>query len=102
MPRGRPASNLTADEKLQKKFETDLPEDWRDNVAAMSVERLNAALAEVAENEDLNQKAKEDDQDLASAKETYQTAAAGYKEATQANKLRTKYILRVLRDKGAM
>jgi hypothetical protein len=101
MPRGRPPSNLTPDEKLQKKFEQ-LPVEWRDKVATMTVEDLNAALAEVAKNENENQLNKENDQDLAEKKESYSFASAQYKEATTANKLRTKFLIRVLGDRGAL
>lgn len=92
---------LTASEKLEKKFK-DIDEEWRDKVAALSAVEVKAVLAELAYNENENQKAKEEDQDLASKKESYDSAAEGYKEATKSNKLKTKYALKVLSDKGGI
>jgi hypothetical protein len=65
----------------------------------MSVDKLRDKLGEIALNQEAVQDAKENDQDLASAKETYDTAGAGYKEATKMNKLRVKFIRRVIGDK---
>lgn len=101
MPRGRPAQDLTPEEKMQKKF-LEINEEWRDKVAALSVEQIKTEITEVVNNENENQKNKEDDQHLAEAKETYQEAAAGYKEATKMNRLKVKFALRVLGDKGGI
>lgn len=92
MPRGRPRRD---------KF-LDLPEEWRNAMAETATEKLNSTLTEVVSNEEENQKNKEEDQDLASCKEAYQTAAAGYKEATRLNKLKMRYIVRVLSDRGVL
>lgn len=101
MPRGRPPQNLTPEERLQRKF-TNIDEEWRDKVAAMTPDQLRVVVTEVSHNESENQKAKEEDQHLEETKAAYQDASAGYKEASAMNKLKIKFALRVLSDKGAI
>lgn len=101
MPRGRPPQNLTPEEKIQKKLEQ-IDEEWRDSVAAMTPEQIKNVITEVSQNEAENQQSKEDDQDLESKHLAYQDASVGYKEATQMNKLKVRFALRVLSDKGAI
>lgn len=94
-----PRTALEADEKLAKKF-AELDPDWREKVEASGIEGVKGLLVEVQKNEELNQDMKEQDQDLASAKETYDTAGAGYRESTKANKLKIRYALRKLKSLG--
>ena len=86
--------------KTVKDIFEDLDSDWKDAVATMSVDDINSRIAEVAKAEELNQRAKEDDLDLARLKEEVATAGAQYKEATKANKLKIKFAMRVLGDRG--
>ncbi len=88
MPRGRPKSNGNP-------F-VDLPSEWKVKADSSSIVELNAVLAEIAKSEEQMQLEKESDPDLASAKEEYEEAMAGYREAKRLNRLKTKYTLRVL------
>ena len=97
----RYAADTTPEERMQKKFLL-LDEEWRDKVAALEVNEIKAVITEVVNNENENQKAKDDDQDLSEKKESYQSAAESYKEATKFNRLKVKYCLRVLNDKGGI
>lgn len=90
--RGRPAISL----------EDKLPREWVDAVAAMSVEDLKNEVAKVANDESVNQRNKEDDQQLAEAKAAHDDAGAQYKEASKENKNKVALLLRVLGDKGAL
>lgn len=95
MPGGRPATS--AEEKLAKKFEK-IDEGWRSDADSMSTEQLKAKLVEVTRNEAENQEKKENDEALADAKEKYENANFGYKDATAMNKLKIKYLVRNLKD----
>jgi 16S rRNA C1402 (ribose-2'-O) methylase RsmI len=88
--------------KTKKDKFQDLPEDWKSLVETMGVEQLKNELMLIVNSEDQNQKNKEDDQHLQEVKLAYIDAAAGYKEATKANKLKMKYVFRHLVDKGAI
>jgi hypothetical protein len=78
----------------------DLDPEWKDAVAQATVEEINGRLAEVAKAEANNQEAKEQDMDLASLKEQVKEAGAQYSEATKANKLKIRFCMRVLSDRG--
>lgn len=78
----------------------DLPGEWKDAVAGSTAEEINARIAEVAKAEALNQEAKSQDMDLASLKEQVKEAGAQYAEATKANKLKVRFCMRVLGDRG--
>ena len=77
-----------------------IPEEWRDAVAASTVEQIDARIAELAKNEEENQNNKKEDEDLAEKKEAVKFAAEGYREATKMYKLKMKYVMRVLGDSG--
>jgi len=94
--------NTSTKIKAKKDPFAELPPEWKDAVEAMSVDNLKNEMVSVSSNEHENQKNKEEDQDLASKKELYKEAGAGYKEASKANKLKIKYVLRHLSDKGAL
>lgn len=97
--RGRPA--MTPDEKAQKKF-NEIPVEWRDRVAGLSADEIKDIIAEVAGDENENQKAKDEDRDLAEKRVLFQEAGAQYKEGTKMNRLKTKFALRVLGDRGGL
>lgn len=85
--------------KAKDPFES-IPEDWKDAVAASSVDAINARIAEVAKAEEENLRLKGEDFDLASLKEQVKEAGAQYSEATKMNRLKIRYAMRVLGDKG--
>lgn len=78
----------------------ELDTDWKDAVAASTPEQLDAKIVELVKAEEENQATKASDPQLAELKEQLKEAGAGYKEATKGFKLRVKFILRVLGDKG--
>jgi hypothetical protein len=90
MARGRPHKGEFAD----------LDTEWKDSIAAMPVEEINSKIAEVAKAEAENQKVMKEDQQLAEAKMAAKMAGEGYREATKMSKLRIKYCVRVLADRG--
>jgi hypothetical protein len=62
---------------------------------------LNKLISDTAKGEEENQMAKDEDQELTSAKELAKEAGEQYKEASKQNRLRIQYALRVLSDKGS-
>jgi hypothetical protein len=94
-----PRIAMDPEEKLLKSFER-IDEDWRNRVSAFNVDELKAVLVEITKNESINQETKDLDEDLQRAKAEYDTAVAGYKEATAMNKLKIKFSLRNLKAKG--
>lgn len=74
--------------------------DFKDGVAQSSPEQVRDRIAQIAMDEANNQKLKADDQDLADKKEQVKLAAEGYVEATKQNKLKIKFAMQVLEDKG--
>jgi hypothetical protein len=78
-----------------------LDSDFKDTISGSTVDEINARIAEVAKSEEENQKAKKDDQDLAEKKAQATEAGAQYKEASKMNRLRIRYAMRVLGDKGS-
>lgn len=77
-----------------------LEESFKDAVAGGTTDDLKARLAEVAKNEEQNQSAKKADQDLNNLKGQVKVASAGYTEVSKANRLKLKFIIRNLADKG--
>jgi hypothetical protein len=78
----------------------DLTDEFKSKVEGSSDDQLIEILGEVAKAEELNRRCKEDDTDLASKKEQYDEANAGYKESTKANRLKTRFVYDLLRARG--
>ncbi len=95
-------TNIEREDKLQKKFEDKLPEDWRTRIQAMDTETLKATVIEVSTNENDNQTHREEDEELAAKKEAYADTLAPYKDASTVNKLKLKFLLRELERNGAV
>jgi hypothetical protein len=85
--------------KIKDPFQ-DLPEEWKDACAGEDVGAINARIAEVAKAEALNRQAKDEDVDLARAKEEAKIAGQQYSDATKMNRLKVKYAMQVLGDRG--
>lgn len=79
---------------------SELPNEFKEKVEGASDEGLMEILGEVAKNEELNRRLKADDQDLQEKKSQYDFAGEGYKEATKANRLKTRYVYDILRSRG--
>ena len=80
-------------------FET-LPDEFKSKVDGASDEQILEILGDVAKAEEYNRRCKEDDQDLQEKKAAHDIAGEGYKEASKANKLKTRYLYDVLRARG--
>lgn len=80
----------------------DLPGEWRESVSSMSREQIDDEIAKVAKNEDENLRAKKEDPDLQNLKWQVKEASAPYREGTKMNKLKIRYAIQVLGDKGAL
>lgn len=77
-----------------------LPQDFKDAVSAAGLDELKGRLSDVAKAEEENQSAKKADADLNDKKELAKLAASGYVELTKLHKLKRKFIIRNLADKG--
>ena len=78
----------------------DLPADFKDAMEASSEAELKQTLASIATNEEINLSAQKADEDLKNLREQVTNASRGYREATKMNKMKTKFIRRILADKG--
>ena len=78
----------------------DLPAEFKDKVEGVTDDQIVELLGEVAKNEELNRRMKEDDEDLAEKKAAHDFAGEQYKDATKANKTKTRYLYDVLRARG--
>lgn len=89
-----------AKKSVQEKVQTEFPE-FATEVAVLSVDQLNNRLATLAKNLEESETAKENDSDLESAQATAAELSAPYKDAKKAIRLKTKYVISLLTDKGA-
>lgn len=78
----------------------DIDSDWRDRIAAMSAEEINGEIAKVAKDQEALDAAKDADDDLASLKEQVKVAMEPYNDGRKANRLKIRYAIQVLGDKG--
>lgn len=85
--------------RVKKDQFADLPADWKDAIIGSSEEEINKRIAELAKNEEENQKAKKDDADLTEKKEQVKFASEGYRESTKGYKLRMRWIMQILGDR---
>lgn len=86
--------------KKDKSPYEDLPQEWKDSVAAKSISEINDEIATVAKRQDENLKAMKDDPDLENLKWQVKEATTPYREATKMNKLKVSYAIEVLEAKG--
>lgn len=90
-----------AKKKLTLEEQLDLIEPtFRDSLNGANLEALRAKYAEVKKDEEANQTAKAADEDLKNKKDAVEAASVGYKDLTKRNKLKTKYLIRLLSDSG--
>ena len=95
-------TDIEREDKLEKKFINNLPEDWRVRVLAMSTDELKAVVVQVASDENDNQKNKEDDIELVEVGAKYDELAAPYKDDSTIHKLKIKFALRELSRNAAV
>lgn len=86
---------VSVSEKVQK----EMPE-FADAVAGLSVEELNARVTQCAKDSEQIQDAKEADEALEDAKELSRQLAAPYREGLSANRLKTRYLIALIKEKG--
>lgn len=87
--------------KLAKKNPFDaISEDWRAALESASETEVRAKISETALAEEENQDLKDQDQDLAAAKEQAKEAGAQYADATKINRLKIRYARQLLQSRG--
>jgi hypothetical protein len=86
--------------KKDKSPYADLPQEWKEGVAAMNIAQINDEIAKVAKLEEENRKAFKDDPDLDNLKYQVKEASAPYREASKAHKLKISYAVEMLEAKG--
>ena len=87
-------------QKKLKKFQKDLPEDWRVEVLGKSAEQKKDMLKQVAINNVQLRVAQEMDQDLAIKKEAAKDANEMYAQGFKSNKLKLEFIVDCLTSDG--
>ena len=88
-----------AKKSLQEKVQEDMPE-FAAEVAGLSVQDLNNRLATLAKGAEENEQAQEDDEDLEKARAEASELAAPYRDAKKALRLRSRYVISLIREKG--
>lgn len=90
-----------AKKTVREKVEKDYPE-FATEVAGASTDDLNGRLATLAKGLEESEVAKEADGDLQNAKSLASELSGPYKDVKKAVTLKSKYIIGLLRDKGAL
>jgi len=85
----------TVSERVQK----ELPE-FADTVAGLSVDELHGRLAELAKASEAVEEQKEQDEALETAKETQKELMSPYRDAKKAIRLKSRYIISLIKEKG--
>lgn len=88
-----------AKKSVQEKVQTEFPE-FSTEVAALTEDQLNGRLATLAKNLEESETAKENDGALEDAQALSSELSAPYKDVKKAIRLKTKYIISLLNDKG--
>lgn len=85
--------------KEKKTFEDKYPE-FHDEVVGLSVDQLNSRLAEQAKALDWSETKKEEDGELEEAQAKASELAAPYRDAKKEIKAKSKYLIRLINEKG--
>jgi hypothetical protein len=99
MPKKSTSPEVTKLPPSNKKFDI-LDEDWKDKFAAATPDDINGEIAKVAKDQEALDKAKDEDQDLASLKEQVSTANEPYRDGKKANRAKIQWLVQVLGDRG--
>lgn len=89
--------------KPNKSIETiiqDKMPEFAGEVAGLSIEQLNSRLSELAKSRELNSDAKEADEELENTRKLVSELGAPYRDAEKALKLKSKYLIKMISDKG--
>lgn len=85
---------------IQEVVQTEFPEFFSE-VAGLSTDQLNNRLATLAKNLEESETAKEEDEELEEAKATATELGAPYRDAKKALRVKSKFIIGLLKEKGA-
>jgi hypothetical protein len=85
---------------VREKVEKEYPE-FAEEVAALTADQLNNRLATLAKGLEESEDAKESDEELERAKLLASELSAPYRDVKKAVQLKSKYVIGLLRDKGA-
>lgn len=88
-----------AKKSLEEKIQEDMPE-FAGEVAGLNVDQLNQRLAQLAKDAEANEQAKEDDEELEEAQKHASELGAPYRDAKKAIRLRSRYIIKMIGEKG--
>ncbi len=88
-----------AKKSLQEKVHEEMPE-FAAEVAGLAVQDLNNRLAALAKGAEENEQAQEDDEELEQARAEASELAAPYRDAKKALRLRSRYVISLIREKG--
>ena len=88
-----------AKKTLEEKMKEEQPE-FAGEVAGLSVDQLNGRLAELAKAAEWNEQAKEDDEDLSEKQAAASEAGAPYRDAKKAIRLKSRYLIKLIQEKG--
>lgn len=77
-----------------------LPPEWKDAVDAGSDEDINAAIVGAAKDQEILDRAQEDDEDLASLKDQVKSASAPYRDGKKMNRTKIQYAVFLLKARG--
>jgi len=87
-------------DKLEKKLKEKDPL-FLDEIAGLSRDQLNNRLLGLAKGRQDILQAREEDQDLAQAKDTVKELSAPYSESLKSTDLKMRYIAQVIKEKGS-
>lgn len=74
--------------------------EFFDTVQGLSVDDLNGRLASLAKDAETVEDTKENDEDLKQAKAEASELAAPYRDAKKAIRMKSKYVISLIKDKG--
>ena len=84
---------------LSEKVQKEMPE-FASEVAGLSAQDLNNRLAELAKAAEQNEQAREGDEDLEEARANASQLAAPYNDAKKVIRLKSRYIIGLINEKG--
>jgi len=93
------AKGFKQKKSFSEKIQDEMPE-FADEVAGLNVPDLNARLAAIARAQQENDEKQEEDEELQEARTTASELAKAYTEPKKALKLKTKYIVKLIKEKG--
>lgn len=84
---------------LQEKVKAEFPEFYEE-CQSLNVDALNGRLAQAAKDAQSTEEAKEADEEYQAAKQAASDMGSPYRDAKKAIKLRSKFIIATIKDRG--